>query len=99
MSVSGKTQPSPKPSWWGTVDLLLRNARRRAVGRRQRAQQLLNQRSGRSTTNWSGFGYFFSAVLYLVVNGLCAFVMILAVESGQRAEIELQGKKIGRAHV
>ncbi|WP_058187430.1 CPBP family intramembrane glutamic endopeptidase [Terracidiphilus gabretensis] len=88
MSASGKTQPS----WWGTVGLLLRNARSRAVGRRLRAQQLLNQRTGKSATNWGGFGYFFAVVLYLFVNGLSAFMMITAVESGQRAEVEQQGK-------
>jgi membrane protease YdiL (CAAX protease family) len=88
MSTSGKT----KPSWWSTVGLLLRNARRRAVGRRQRAQQLLNQRTGKSTSNLSALGYFFSTLLYVVVNVLSAFMMISAVGSGQRAEIERQGK-------
>src|ERR1700721_479879 len=94
MSASGKTQPTSKPTWWETVGLLLCNARRRAYGRRQRAQQLLNQRAGRSTSNFSALGYFFSALLYIVVNVLSAFMMILAVGSGQRAEVEQQGKII-----
>ena len=94
MSASGKTQPTSKPTWWETVGLLLRNARRRAYGRRQRARQLLNQRAGRSTSNFSALGYFFSALLYIVVNVLSAFMMILAVGSGQRAEVEQQGKII-----
>jgi membrane protease YdiL (CAAX protease family) len=94
MSASGKTQPISKPTWWGTVRLLLRNARRRAVGRRERAQQLLSQRTGKSASNFSAIGYFFSALLYIVVNVLSAFMMILAVGSGQRAEVEQQGKII-----
>jgi membrane protease YdiL (CAAX protease family) len=96
MSAPGKTNPNPNPTlnptWWGTVRLLLRNARRRAVGRRQRAQQLLSQRTGKSASNFGALTYVFTIIISLALNGCSAAMMIIAIQSGQRAELEQQGK-------
>jgi membrane protease YdiL (CAAX protease family) len=88
MSTSAKTLPT----WWGTLWLLLRNARRRARGRQQRARQLLSARSGRTAPDWSALGYVFSILIFFVMNGFAGAMLIVAVDSGQRAEVERQGK-------
>jgi len=83
--------PNP-PSFWKTVRLLLGAARKRAAGRRRRQQQLLRQRSGKESTNWEGVG-FRAAVLFMAfLNGGAAFVVRIAVESGQRVAVERSGK-------
>jgi membrane protease YdiL (CAAX protease family) len=84
-------RPSP-PSFLRTVRLLLGAARKRAVGRRKRQQELLQQRSGRESTNWSGFGFAFTVLLMVALNIGAAFVVRTAVASGERIEAERRGK-------
>jgi membrane protease YdiL (CAAX protease family) len=66
---------SPRPPrFWRTVRILLAASRARSTGRRRRAQQLLQQRSGNST-NWGGFGTFFAALIMVGLNVLAAFLV------------------------
>jgi len=82
-----KTQPDRKPTFWGTVRLLLGAASERSAGRRQRQQQLLQNRTDGKGTDWASLGFFM-----LFINGAAAFVLKVAVETAQRIEIERQGK-------
>jgi hypothetical protein len=79
----------PTPGFWRTFRLLLGAARRRSSGRRSRQKQLLNQRSA---TNWGGFGFAMAVLFMAVLNVFAAFVLRLAVESGERADAESHGK-------
>jgi len=87
--------PKP-PSFWSTVWLLLGITRKRAVGRRKRQQELLSSRSGRSSTNWSGIGFAFAALVMAALNIAAAFVVSIAVASGERFEAERSGKIVVR---
>ncbi|MGO9087718.1 MAG: type II CAAX prenyl endopeptidase Rce1 family protein [Candidatus Sulfotelmatobacter sp.] len=78
-------------SFWSTVRVLLRAARARAAGRRKRQQELLQQRS-KSSADWSGVGFVFAVFFMAFLNGSAAFVVRMAVESGQRIEAERLGK-------
>jgi hypothetical protein len=80
------------PNFWSTVRLLLGAVRKRSAGRRRRQQELLQTRSGKSSTGWSVFGYFFGILFMAFLNGAAAFVVDSAVEAGQRNEVERQGK-------
>jgi hypothetical protein len=53
---------------------------------------LLQNRAGRNSTNWSGLGFLFAILFGLIISGLAAFVVRIAVDSGERAEAERQGK-------
>ncbi len=81
-------QPHRPPSFWTTVWLLLGVARRRSQGRRTRQQELLNRRSA---SNWSSLGFAFFVMLMGILNGLAAFVVQSAVETGQRISMERRG--------
>jgi len=83
--------PSP-PSFWKTVRLLLGAARKRAAGRRRRQQELLSNRAGKNSTDWSGLGFALAVLFMCFLSGVAAFVVSTAVESGERLEAELQGK-------
>ena len=85
--------PSP-PSFWPTVRLLLRVTRTRAKGRRTRQQQLLNQRSQGTATNWGGVGYGLAVLFMAGLNIGAAFMVSLAVNSGERILAERRGKII-----
>lgn len=82
------------PGTWGTVRLLLASARRRTEGRRQRQQQLLNQRSDGKGFDWSSIGTFILVIVSLIIQGCAAGSIVMAVYAGQRAEAELQGRMI-----
>ena len=84
-------QPNP-PGFWPTVAILLRTSRKRATGRQRRQQELMNSRTKRSTTDWSGLGVLLGVLLFGVVNILAAVSVNIAVEAGQRAQASLQGK-------
>jgi len=85
--------PDVRPlSFWSTVWLLSRTARRRAAGRRERQQQLLQNRNKKTSTDWSRLGFAGTVLLMLIVNVAAAFVLKTAVESGQRIEVEHEGK-------
>src|SRR6266700_2210652 len=84
---------SPRPlSFWTTVRLLLRVTRARAAGRRRRQQELLQQRSGRNATDWGGLGFALGVLVMAAVNVMAAFAVRNAVNSGERAAAERQGK-------
>jgi membrane protease YdiL (CAAX protease family) len=80
------------PSFWRTVGLLLGAARKRAVGRRTRQQQLLQSRAGKNSANWGGLGFALIAFFMAGLNVGAAFVVSLAVRSGERVEVEHHGK-------
>ncbi len=83
--------PSP-PSFWRTVRLLLGAARKRSAGRRKRQHELLQQRSGRNSIDWGGFGFAMAILFMAILNVLAAFLVRNAVTAGQRMNVELQGK-------
>lgn len=87
-----KTQLPSGPGFWRTVRLLLGAARARAAGRRKRQQELLQTRSGKNSTNWSGIGLAFAALIMALLNVGAAFVVSIAVDSGERFEAERHGK-------
>jgi membrane protease YdiL (CAAX protease family) len=87
-----KQELSKGPSFWQTVRLLLAATRRRSVGRRTRQQELLQSRAGKHSTNWAGLGAVLLGLFMVLLNVGAAYVVRIAVESGQRLEVEHQGK-------
>jgi len=85
--------PSP-PSFWTTVRLLLGVTRTRAASRRTRQQQLLSQRSAGKATDWGGLGFSMAVLFMAFLNGGAAFVVRIAVDSGERIQAEQLGKII-----
>jgi membrane protease YdiL (CAAX protease family) len=81
-----------RPGFWRVVRLLLSAARKRATGRQKRQQELFRERSGKNSTNWSGLGFAFTVFFMLILNVMAAFVVRLAVDYGERLEVERQGK-------
>jgi Type II CAAX prenyl endopeptidase Rce1-like len=81
-----------EPSFWSTVWLLLRSARRRFRGRRGRQQQLLNQRSGKSAVDWGWFGTALGVLFMIVIQGLAAGTLYFAILTGERLSTEQHGK-------
>jgi membrane protease YdiL (CAAX protease family) len=87
------SRPLPSaPGFWRTVRLLLGATRKRAAGRRKRQQELLQTRAGKSSTDWSGVGFAFAILFMALLNVGAAFVVTIAVDSGERFEAERQGK-------
>jgi membrane protease YdiL (CAAX protease family) len=78
-------------SFWSTVRLLLSATRARSAGRRKRQQELLQQRS-KNATDWSGLGFAMAVLFMAFLNGGAAFILQMAVETGQRIQVERQGK-------
>jgi hypothetical protein len=87
-----KSELRSASSSWRTVRLLLGAARKRAAGRRRRQQELLQNRAGKSSTDWGGLGFALTVLFMIVLNVLAAFVVSTAVDSGERVEAERQGK-------
>jgi len=85
------TPLSNPPSFWKTVRLLLAATSKRSAGRRTRQQELLNSRSGKGATDWSALGFFFAIAFMCGLNVAAAFLVNMAVKSGQRAESESKG--------
>ncbi len=79
-------------SFWKTVILLLKLTRRRSVGRAERQQQLLNNRSGRSAINWGSLGTLIGLIFMAVLHGVSAFAVTSAVEVSQLRNAERGGK-------
>lgn len=77
--------------FWRTVGLLLRMSWRRSKGRQLRQQALLNNRKAR---NWGSFATFFAVFVTMILHGLAAFALLIAVETGQQLDIEHQGKMV-----
>lgn len=86
-----KTSP---PGTWGTVRLLLASARRRNEGRGDRQQELLNQRSNGKGFNWASISSFITMIAGLVIQGCAIGSIWFAVQAGQSAEAELQGRVV-----
>src|SRR5579863_1883159 len=87
-----REQPPP-PGFWKTVGLLLRSARVRSVGRRDRQRQLLHnktKKSGRSAL--SLLGMLGAVFIGLLIHGSAGFLVYMAVHVSQRYEAESQGK-------
>lgn len=82
------------PGTWGTVRLLLASAQRRTEGRRKRQQELLNQRSDGKGFDWSGIGNVIAVLAGLVIQGCAVAAIWIAVQAGQGAEAERQGRVI-----
>ena len=82
----------PRPlSFWSTVRLLLRAARRRSAGRRERQQELLRQRSNRAV-DFGPFGVLIATLVMLAINILAAFFLRAAVRAAERVDTENQGQ-------
>jgi len=87
-----------KPSFWNAVRLLLGVARKRAAGRRKRQQELLGNRTGRSSADWGGIGFAFAVLFMVVLNVLAGLLVSIAVDSGQRLESEGNRKIVVSRH-
>src|SRR5690348_2464920 len=86
------------PAFWQTVRLLLSASHRRAAGRSQRQQQLLQFRTGSKT---SAAGAFSTVVVWLgmmFVNWSAAYVVQLATSQALRIEAERYGKVVVSSH-
>jgi membrane protease YdiL (CAAX protease family) len=83
---------SRKPSFWAAVRLLLGATRKRAAGRRRRQRELLNNRTGKNSTDWGRLGLVFPVLFMAVINVGAAFVVESAVTSSERVEAERSGK-------
>src|SRR5580692_619225 len=86
------TESERKPTFWGTVALLLAATRKRSAGRRARQQQLLQNRSAGKGTDWSGLGSALFGIFMIALNGIAAGVLTTSVDAAQRVEIQRQGK-------
>lgn len=80
------------PGFFTTLRILLRSARHRSRGRQTRQQQLLKNRSGGSSADWSGVGSALTAVFMIALNCLAAAVTQQAVEAAQRLDVLASGK-------
>jgi membrane protease YdiL (CAAX protease family) len=87
-----KSELGTGPSFWHTVRVLLGATRKRSAGRRRRQRELLQNRAGKDSTDWSGLGFLLAILFGLIISGLAAFVVSVAVDSGERAEAERHGK-------
>jgi len=81
-----------EPSFWSTVWLLLRSARRRFQGRKGRQQQLLNQRTGKSAVDWGWLGTALGVLFMIVIQGLAVGTLYFAILTGERLSTEQHGK-------
>ena len=86
------------PSFWKTVRLLLGAARKRAVGRQKRQQELLQRRSGKKSFNWAWFGTLMAILFMAMLNAGAAFLIYMAVIAGERLEAEQHGEIIVSHH-
>jgi membrane protease YdiL (CAAX protease family) len=83
----------PPPAFWKTVGLLLRAARVRSHGRRNRQRQLLNNKTGKSSPSALGIlGLFGAVFIGLLIHGSSGFLLYTAVDASQRYQAESQGK-------
>ena len=82
----------PPATFAGTVRLLLGVARKRAVGRRLRQQELFRGRAREGSTDWSGLGFALAALVMIIINIAAAFAVSVSVNSAERFETERSGK-------
>lgn len=64
---------------------------RRARGRRRRQQELLYQRTGAESVDWSWLGLFFTFILMAVINCGYAFAIDFATVAGERIDAKRSG--------
>jgi membrane protease YdiL (CAAX protease family) len=88
----GPLAPGRPPGFGKTVWILLRSARKRAVGRQQRQQQLLNQKAKKEATDWGALAAAMTALFMLILSGLAAGAVIMGVRAGERVEAERSGR-------
>ena len=86
------TERQTPPGFWRTVRLLLVTARRRSNGRLKRQRELLSSRAGKNATDWGTIGFVLSILFMAALNIAAAFALRVAVDAGQRAQAEIQGK-------
>jgi membrane protease YdiL (CAAX protease family) len=87
------TSPGP-PGLWSTVFLLLRATRKRAAGRQKRQQELMRHRAGKRSINWGNLGFVLAVIFMMFLNMGAAFVVYVAVTSGERIQAESNGKVV-----
>ena len=81
------------PGFWPTVGILLRAARKRAMGRQKRQRELLQQRTGRKAAiGWGNFGFVLALFLMAGLHVAAAFVVYTAVTASERIAAERGGK-------
>ncbi len=81
------------PGFWKTVALLLRAARVRSLGRRERQRQLLHNKTGKSRRSMlSKLAILGVVLLALFINGAAALLVYMGVQDCQRYAAERQGK-------
>ena len=81
-----------EPGFWPTVWLLLKSARRRYHGRKQRQQELLNQRKGVNATDWGFLGTVLGVLFAALIQVFAAGALYVSVVTGERVALEQQGK-------
>ncbi|MGA2278616.1 MAG: CPBP family intramembrane glutamic endopeptidase [Terracidiphilus sp.] len=88
-----KSELVAPPEFWKTVGLLLRAARVRSLGRRERQKQLLNNKTGKSSRSTLGMLAILGAIfIALLINGMTAGLVNFGIEASQRYAVEQQGK-------
>ena len=86
------------PGFWKTVGLLLSAARRRASGRSNRQQQLLQYRTGSS---FNALGLLGTVIIWVFTAGLniaTVYVVHYAIWEAQSVQLEQQGKIVVRTY-
>jgi membrane protease YdiL (CAAX protease family) len=85
------------PGFWKTVGLLLRAARVRSVGRRDRQRQLLQNRAAKQRSTLSLIGTLGAVFIGLLIHGSAAFLVYMAAHASQRYEAQRQGNIVVRS--
>src|SRR5271166_2658023 len=83
-----------KPGFWETVRLLLGVARRRSDGRIKRQQHAFYSSSGggSGSLRLGKVGFVLTALFMVVLNMAAAWLVGIAVATGERLEVQRQGK-------
>ena len=79
------------PGFWRTLRLLLKTARLRSRGRRQRQKRLFRARAHGSAADFSALGSAFVVALMVLANLLAAWVLCNALVAAERLEAERNG--------
>ncbi len=96
--MNATADPLPQASgYWRTVFLLLRTARRRAVGRQRRQRELMRRRAKKPAADLGGLAILGAVVLALGIHGIAASVVWRAVGAGQRLTVERSGQIVVHA--
>lgn len=81
-----------KPGFWQTVRLLLGVARKRGLGRTKRQRDMLRNRSGGRSFDMGQIGFVLTAGFMVIINVFAALSARIAVDAGERLQIQRQGK-------